>query len=101
MLTDILYRLRALFRGQQMDSEVEEELRGHLEYEAEKLRHTGLPPDQAMRRARLVLGGPEQVKQQVRESRGTKFLEELLQDIRFAIRSFAKTPGMTAMTCFR
>ena len=97
MLTDLLYRLRALFRGQQMDSEVEEKLRGHLEYEAEKLRRTGLPPDQAMRRARLVLGGPEQVKQQVRESRGTKFLEELLQDIRYAIRSFAKTPATTAM----
>ncbi len=97
MLADLLYRLQALFRGQQMDSEVDEELRGHLEYEADKFRRLGLPPDQAMRRARLALGGPEQVKQQVRESRGTKLLEELLQDLRCAVRSFAKTPGTTAL----
>ena len=97
MLTHLLYRLRVLFRGQRMDSEVDEELRVHLEYEVEKLRRTGVPPDQAMRRARLALGGTEQVKQQVRESRGTKFLEEVMQDLRYALRSFAKTPGTTAL----
>ena len=97
MLTDLLYRLRALFRGQQMDSEVDEELRSHLEYEAEKFRRLGLTPDQAMRRARLALGGPEQVKQQVRDSRGIKILEELVQDLHYALRSFAKTPGTTVL----
>jgi predicted permease len=97
MLSDLLYRLRALFRRSQMDSEVDEELRNHLEHEAEKYRRAGLAPDEAMRRARLVLGGNEQVKQKVRESRGTKFLEDILQDLRYAIRSFGKTPGITAL----
>jgi predicted permease len=97
MLNDLLYRLRALFRGQQMDAEVDEELRDHLEREAEKYRREGMAPDEALRRARMVLGGSEQVKQQCRESRGTKFMDDLLQDLRYAMRSFAKTPGLTVL----
>lgn len=97
MLNDLLYRLRALFRGRQMDAEVDEELHDHLEHEAEKYRRAGMAPEEALRRARLALGGNEQVKQQVRESRGTKFIDDLLQDLRYAMRSFAKTPALTAM----
>jgi predicted permease len=97
MLKDLLYRLRALFQHKQMDSEVDEELRNHLEHEAEKYRREGVAPGEALRRARMALGGNEQVKQRVRESRGTKFAEDLLQDLRYAMRSFVKTPGLTVL----
>jgi predicted permease len=97
MLNDLLYRLRALFRRKEMDADVEDELRDHLEHEAEKYRRAGMAPRDAMRRARLALGGSEQVMQQCRESRGTRFVEELLQDLRYAMRSFAKTPTLTAL----
>jgi predicted permease len=97
MLTDLLYRLRALFRPGEMDAEAEEELRDHLEHEAEKYRRAGFAPNEAMRRAHVALGGNEQIKQQCRESRGTKFFEDLLQDLRYAMRSFAKTPGLTSL----
>lgn len=97
MLGDLLYRMRALFRREELDAEVHEELRNHLEREAEKYRRAGYSRDEAMRRARLALGGSEQVTQQCRESRGTKFVEDLSQDIRYALRSFAKTPGLTAL----
>lgn len=97
MLDDLLYRLRALFRRKEMDAEVREELRNHLERETDKYRRAGYSPDEAMRRARLALGGSEQVTQQCRESRGTKFVEDLSQDIRYGLRSFAKTPGLTAL----
>jgi hypothetical protein len=97
MLSDLLYRLRALFRGRQMDAEVDDELRDHLEREAEKHRRAGLTPDDAVRRAHLALGGSEQIKQQSRDVRGTKFAEDLLQDLRYAMRSFAKTPGLTVL----
>ena len=97
MLSDLLYRLRALFRRNEMDAEADEEIRNHLEHEAEKQYRAGFPPDEAMRRARAALGGDEQVKQQCRESRGTKFFEDLLQDMRYAMRSFAKTPGLAAL----
>ncbi len=97
MLSDLVYRLRTLFNRREMDAEVDEELRAHLERETEKYRRAGFAPNEAMRRAHLALGGSEQVKQQCRESRGTKILEDLLQDLRYALRSFAKTPGLTAL----
>ena len=97
MLNDLLYRLRALIHRGEMDAEVDDELRDHIEREAEKYRGAGLTPDEAVRRARLALGGSEQVKQQSRDSSGTKFVEDLLQDLRYAMRSFAKTPGLTAL----
>ena len=97
MLSDLLYRLRALFRGKAMDAEVDEELRDHIERETEKYRRAGFTPDEAARRAHLALGGGEQIKQQSRDSRGTKFVEDLLQDLRYAMRSFAKMPGFTAL----
>src|ERR1700760_3145634 len=97
MLHDLLYRLRALFVRGDMDDEVDAELRHHLEREAEKYQRAGMAPDEAQRRAQLALGGKEQIKQQVRESRGTKWIEDMLTDLRYAIRSFAKTPGVTAL----
>ncbi len=97
MLSDLLYRARALFRGKEMDAEVDDELRFHLEREAEKYRRSGISEEDAARRARVALGGRTQVEQQCRESRGTKFAAELLQDLRYAVRSFAKTPGLTAL----
>ena len=97
MLNDLLYRLRALVHRREMDAEVDDELRYHLEREAEKYRRADLAPNEAVRRAHLALGGSEQVKQQSRDSRGTKFVEDLLQDLRYAMRSFAKTPSLTAL----
>ncbi len=97
MLNDLLYRLRALFHREQMDAEVDEELRNHLERETEKYRRAGSPPEEATRRAHLAMGGSEQAKQQCRESRGTKLFDDLLQDLRYAIRSSAKTPGLAVL----
>lgn len=97
MLSDLLYRLRALFRGKEMDAEADDELRYHLEREAEKYRLSGISAEDAARRARLAFGGRTQVEQECRNSRGTKFVEDLLQDLRYAVRSFAKTPGLSLM----
>jgi predicted permease len=97
MLNDLLYRLRALFRGKTMNGEVNDELRYHLEREAEKYRRSGISSEDAARRARLAFGGRTQVEQQCRDSRGTRFVEDLLQDLHYAVRSFAKTPGLTAL----
>lgn len=85
MLNDLLYRLRALIHRREMDAEVDDELRDHLERETEKYRRAGFTPNEAVRRAHLALGGSEQVKQQSRDSRGTKFVEDMLQDLRDAI----------------
>jgi predicted permease len=95
MFRDLLYRLRALFRRKTVDRELEEELQYHLDREAEKYRQVEPSPDKAIRRAKLALGGTEQVTQQCREARGTKLIEDLVQDLRYAARQLRKSIGFT------
>jgi len=97
MLSDLLYRLRAIFHRKGMEVELDDELHYHLDREAEKYRQMGASPEDAARRARVALGGPEQARQQSRDARGTKFLEDLAQDLRYGLRTLAKNPRLTAM----
>jgi len=66
------------WRRQQIDEQLEKELAFHLEEHTSELVAQGYEPDEARRRARLDLGGPEQVKEQCRDARGTRWLEDLL-----------------------
>lgn len=95
MLHDLIFRLRALFRHRQAEDDMQEELQYHLERQSEKYVHAGLAPEQANRKARIALGGPEQVGQQCREARGTRLVENLVQDLRYSARSLAKNPGFS------
>jgi predicted permease len=97
MLSDLFIRLRALFRRKVLDVELDEELRYHIDSEAEKYRGMGASPEDAMRRARLALGGQEQVRQQCREARGTKFLEDFMQDLRYGVRMLKANLRVTSM----
>src|SRR5580658_3588260 len=97
MLSDLIYRLRALFRRGSVEVELDNELRYHLDREAEKYRQMGASEEDALRRARMALGGPEQVRQQCREARGTKLLEDLAQDLRFGVRMLGKNLRLTSM----
>ena len=95
MFSDITYRLRALFRRRQLDSEVDEELRDHLEREIERYIRSGVPAEEARRRAQIEFGGAEQIRQQCREARGLRFVEDTAQDLRHSARSLGKNPGFT------
>src|ERR1700731_4866112 len=95
MLTDLFYRLRAFVHRRRMEDELQEELQYHLDREAQKYSERGASPETARCQARLALGGPDQVKQQCREARGTRLLEDLVQDLRFAVRQLRKNPGFT------
>src|SRR5271168_2012792 len=97
MLSDLLYRLRALFRRKAVEIELDEELRFHFEREVQKLEASGIPSKEAMRQARLAMGGPEGVKEECREARGVQFLDTLARDVRYAVRILAKTPVITSV----
>lgn len=97
MLNDLRYRLRALFRRKKLEAELDEELRFHVERETEKYRQAGVCEDEARRRARMAFGGHEQMKEDVRDARGTSLMEQSWQDARFAVRMLRKNPGFTAV----
>jgi predicted permease len=95
--SDLRYRVRALLRRDAVERELHDELRFHIEREAEKYVGAGLEPNEALRRARLVFGGVEYAKEASRESRGTATLESLVQDVRYAVRSLRRQPAFTAI----
>jgi macrolide transport system ATP-binding/permease protein len=97
MLADILFRLRALIRHRAVEQELDEELRAHLEHETKKHVEAGMSAPEAVRRARLALGGLQQVKEQCRDVRGTRWIEEFAQDLRYAFRMLRRAPGFTTM----
>ena len=97
----LLPRLASLWRNltdkESVDDDLNEELRAHVDLLAEKKLAEGLSAEQARRAALLEVGGIEQVKERVREVRTGRPLEDLAQDLRYALRGLRKHRGFTAV----
>jgi predicted permease len=75
-----------------MEAELDEELRAHFERQVEKYTQSGLPREEAARRARLEFGGLEQVKEECREARGVSLVESAARDVSYAVRILRARP---------
>jgi putative ABC transport system permease protein len=85
--------LNRLLRRAKVEDQLEKELSFHLEQHTADLIEAGVDAREARRRARIALGGSEQVKELCRDARGTRWAEDSLQDLKYAARRLRRSPG--------
>lgn len=90
-------RLRSILRGRRAERELDEELQFHLEHKIEEGIANGLSPEEARYAALRAMDGLEQRKEEMRDMRRIHWLTDFVDDVRYAIRSLRRTPGLTAL----
>jgi len=90
-------RLRSLFRRGQVEAELDEELRYHLERQIEVNTAAGMSVEEARYAALRAMHGLDQRKEECRDMRRVRLIEDLWRDFRFSLRSLLKRPGFTAI----
>ena len=86
----------ATFNRDRFEDGMRDELRFHVDSYAADLIRSGVPAEEAHRRARLEFGTIESIKEDCRQNRGLRLLDEVRQDLRYALRTLAKTPVFTS-----
>src|SRR5215470_4030373 len=95
MFERVTVKLRALFRKAQAEQELDEELQYHLNKDIERNIARGMTYAEARRAALRGFGGLQQIKEQSRDARGVRLLEDLWHDLRYSTRSLIDEPGFT------
>src|SRR5262245_20418376 len=91
----LIARARELLRRRRIAEELDEGLRLHLELETEYNVARGMTESEARRQARLAFGGVQQFREATSETRGFVALDQVVRDVRFAVRRLRRTPAFT------
>src|ERR1700760_3251372 len=94
---EAFYRILSFFHKQQRDSDLDAELQSHIELAVEENIRKGMSPEEARRRALVRMGGVQQAREQQREARGLPWLDILLQDLRYTLRTLGRNRIFTTV----
>ena len=86
-----------LLRRKEQDAHLDKELHFHIEQAVADLMRSGLGEEEARRKVRLTFGGLDQVKEDCRDARGTRWVEDVGQDVRYALRLLMRNPAFAAI----
>ncbi len=87
--------LRATTHREELASEMDTELRFHIDNYVDDLMRSGISREEAVRRARLAFGGVDKTKEECLDATGANLGETFLQDLKFGARSMLRAPGFT------
>src|SRR5215470_1402082 len=93
----LLARVHALFKKQNLDADMDEEMRAHIEMRTQQYVDAGMNLKEARFAALKQFGWAESVKETCRDQRGVGWLEDLVEDVRYGGRTLRKNPGFTAV----
>ena len=89
--------LEPLFRRDRLDQSMDDEMRFHIDERAADLHRSGLPEDEAKRKAQIEFGGTETYKEECRDTRGFQWVHGFISDLHFGVRMLRRSPGFSIL----
>ena len=97
MISRLCALWKNLFRSNQIENDLEEEIRAYEVLLSEEKMRAGMAAEEAQREARREMGGADQIKQRVRDIRAGALVDRVIQDVRYALRTLVKNPAFSTV----